>query len=70
MMSAETVTKLRGLTTAERLRLTLRMMREATPFLLSGSREQIGRRFERIRRENDERNRRMLEGLARSRNSQ
>jgi hypothetical protein len=70
MMSAETARKLREMTIAERLRMTLQMMREATPHLLAGTREQVDRRFELIRRENDERNRHMLEGLARARDKQ
>jgi hypothetical protein len=39
MMSAETVERLRRMTTAERLRMTLQMMREATSFLLAGTPE-------------------------------
>jgi hypothetical protein len=67
MMSAETVERIRRMTPSERLRMTLQMMREATPFLLSGSPEEIDRRFELIRRQNDDRNRRILEALARAR---
>jgi hypothetical protein len=43
------------------------MIREATPYLLQGTPEQVDRRFELLRRQNDERNRRMLEGIARTR---
>jgi hypothetical protein len=39
-------------------------MREAMPHLLAGPPEQVDRRFELIRRENDARNRAMLERLA------
>ena len=67
MMSPETVERLRQMTVSGRLRMTLQMMREATPQLLSGSRDEVARRFELIRRQNDDRNRRLLEGLARSR---
>jgi hypothetical protein len=69
MMSPETVERLRRMTPAERLRMTLQMMREATPFLLSGSAEEIERRFELLRRQNDDRNCRILEGLARARDA-
>jgi hypothetical protein len=67
MMSKETAEKIRQMTTAERLKLTLEMMRQATPYLLQGTPEEVDRRFELLRRENDERNRRMLEGIARTR---
>ena len=55
------------MTTAERLRMTLEMMRAATPALLQGTPEQVERRFQLLRMQNDERNRRMLEGIARTR---
>ena len=67
MMSRETAERYRRMSPSERLRLTLQMIREATPFLLQGTSEQIDRRFARLRIENDERNRRMLEGIARTR---
>lgn len=52
------------MTPGERLRLTLRAMRESLPYLLRGSEEVVRRRFERIRQENDERNKAMLTRLA------
>jgi hypothetical protein len=55
------------MTNAERLKLTLEMNREATAFLFKGTPEQVDRKFELIRRENDERNRNMLTALARTR---
>ena len=67
MMSRETGERYRAMTAAQRLRLTLEMMREATPFLLRGRDEQVDRRFELLRRQNDLRNLRMLEGAARTR---
>jgi len=67
MLSRETLEQYRRMTSSERLRLTLEMIREATPFLLKGTPEQVDRRFELLRRQNDERNRRMLEGIARTR---
>jgi len=67
MLSRETLEQYRRMTSSERLRLTLEMIREATPFLLKGTPEQVDRRFELLRRQNDERNHRMLEGIARTR---
>ncbi|HUY36037.1 MAG TPA: hypothetical protein VMV69_25080 [Pirellulales bacterium] len=56
----------RSMTPGERLQLTLRMIDEAMPFLFAGPADVVSRRFELIRRQNDERNRLMLEGIARS----
>jgi hypothetical protein len=67
MMSRETAERYRRMTPAERLRLTLEMTEEAVPYLLRGTPEQVARRFELLRRQNDDRNRRMLEGIARTR---
>jgi hypothetical protein len=66
MMSPETAECYRRMTPSERLRLTLQMIREATPFLLRGTPEQVDRRFELLRLQNDARNRSMLEGIART----
>ena len=68
MMSPETAQRYRRMTPSERLRLTLKMIREATPFLLRGTPEQVDRRFELLRLQNDRRNRCMLEGIARTKN--
>jgi len=54
------------MTTSERLQLTLEMIRKNTPYLLLGTPEQVDRKFELLNRQNDDRNRRILEGLARS----
>ena len=70
MLSEETLEEYRSMTNAERLKLTLQMIRDATPFLLQGTPEQVDRRFELLRRQNDERNRRMLTGIARTREPQ
>jgi len=67
MLSRETLEMYRRMTTTERLRLTLEMIRENTPYLLRGTPEQVDRRFELLRRQNDERNLRMLTGIARTR---
>ncbi len=67
MLSRETLNQYRRMTNSERLRLVLQMIEEQTPYLLQGTPQQVARRFERLRRENDERNRRMLEAIARTR---
>ncbi len=69
MLGRETLERYRHMTPSERLGLTLEMIREATPYLLRGTPEQVDRRFELLRRQNDERNRRMLAGIARTRES-
>jgi hypothetical protein len=67
MLSREALNAYRQMTNAERLELTLEMSRQATSFLLKGTPEQVARKFELIRRENDERNRNMLAAIARTR---
>jgi len=64
MVSRETIAAYRQMSPGERLALTLQAMRESLPYLLQGPADVVDRRFALIRRENDERNRRMLEGLA------
>ena len=49
---------------SERMVLTLRAIRESMPYLLIGSPEVVDRRFALLRKDNDERNRLMLEKLA------
>ncbi len=66
MMSRETAERYRRMTPSERLKLTLEMIRENTPYLLQGPPEVVERRFQLLRLQNDERNRRMLEGIART----
>ena len=66
MMSRETAEQWRRLTNGDRLRIVLEMIRESTPDLLRGDPAVVDRRFELLRRQNDERNRRMREGFARS----
>jgi hypothetical protein len=65
MLSKETLESYRRMTLGQRLELVLQMMRENTPYLFVGTPEQVDRKFELIRRENDARNRGILEGLAR-----
>jgi hypothetical protein len=69
MLSAETLERYRQMSDGDRLRLTLELIRENTPYLLEGPPEVVRRRFELLRRENDLRNQRMLEGIARTRTS-
>jgi hypothetical protein len=64
-MSREAAEANRRLTPSERLRITLQMIEESIPFLLQGTPEEVDRRFELLRRENDIRNHNMLAGLAR-----
>lgn len=66
MLSRETLERYRRMTGAERLQLTLQMIRGNTPALLEGSSDVVARRFERLRRENDARNQNMLTAIART----
>lgn len=64
MLHRAALERYRRMTTAERLMLAMEMTDEATPYLLRGTPEQVDRRFELLRRQNDDRNRRILEGIA------
>jgi hypothetical protein len=70
MLSKETLERYRRMTPGERLKLTFEMIRESTPWLLYGPPDVVDRRFELLRRQNDDRNHRMLEVIARSRTTQ
>jgi len=67
MVDKHTREEYRRMTTSQRLAITLQMMREDIPRLLLGTLEGVDRRFELIRQENDERNRKMLTAIARTR---
>lgn len=67
MLHPETLEAYRRMTPSERLQLTLEMTRENGPRMFRGTSEQIERRFEILRIQNDDRNRRMLEAIARTR---
>ena len=69
MLSDETLDRYRRMTPGERLALSFRLTEEATPHLFAGTPEQVQRRFELLHRQNEERNRRMLEGISRTRRS-
>jgi hypothetical protein len=66
MLGRETLERYRRMTPGERLALTFRMTDEATPYLFAGTPEQVKRRFELLRLQNDQRNQRILEGIARA----
>ncbi|MFO7902228.1 MAG: hypothetical protein ACQESR_19800 [Planctomycetota bacterium] len=53
------------MTPGQRLQMTCEMIRENTPHLFFGTPDEVQRKFDLLRRENDERNRRILEGIAR-----
>lgn len=67
MLHPETLEMYRWMTPSEKLQLTLDMIRENAPRMFRGTPEQIDRRFEILRIQNDDRNRRMLEAIARTR---
>ena len=69
MLHPETLEAYRRMTPSQRLQITLEMIRENTPRLFAGTEEQIDRRFEILRQQNDDRNQRMLEAIARDRKS-
>ena len=68
MLSRETLEAYRRMTTGQRLEITLEMMRPNMERMFSGTPEMVDRRFELLRRQNDERNRRMLTAIALTRN--
>jgi len=67
MLHPETLEAYRRTTPSERLQLTLEMTRENGRRMFRGTSEQIERRFEILRIQNDDRNRRMLGAFARNR---
>lgn len=67
MLHPESLEIYRRMTPSERMTVTLDMIRENTPRMFEGTQEQIDRRFEILRRQNDDRNRRMLEAISRTR---
>jgi hypothetical protein len=67
MLSRETLEAYRRMTTSQRLEIALEMMRSNMDRMFNGPPEIVDRRFELLRRQNDERNRRMLAAFARTR---
>jgi hypothetical protein len=57
------------MTPGERLAIALRLTDEATPYLFSGTPQQVERKFELLRRQNNERNERILAGIARAKHN-
>lgn len=69
MMHPETLAAYRRMSPSERLKLTLQMTRENGRAMFQGTPEQVERRFEIIHKQNEDRNYRMLEAIARTRDS-
>jgi hypothetical protein len=69
MLSPESIEIYRRMTPGQRMKMTLEMIEENWPALFRGPKELVDRRFELLRRENDERNRRMLTAIAMTRKS-
>jgi hypothetical protein len=67
MLSDESLECYRRMTTSERFQLVEEMIHVETPYLLRGTLEQVDRRFELLRRQNDQRNFLMLSAIARTR---
>ena len=70
MLSRESLEEYRRMTIAERSVIVMQMIRDGQKALLSGPSEVVDRRFELLRRQNDEGNRRMLEAIARTRKAE
>lgn len=66
MFSPETLEAYRRMTPSRRLEIALEMMRPNMERMFAGTPEIVDRRFELLRRQNDERNRRMLSAFART----
>ena len=67
MLSKESLECYRRMTLSEKLQLVEEMIHVETPYLLCGTPEQVDRRFELLRRQNDERNFLILSAIARTR---
>lgn len=67
MLSRESHEQWARLDLGQRLKIVLRMIRESQADLSRGPPDVVARRFELLRRQNDERNRRMLTAIARTR---
>lgn len=67
MLSPETLESYRRMTPGERLQLTFRLMRGCDRALCTGTAEQVNRKFDLLRRENQFRNENMLKAIAATR---
>ncbi len=66
MLSPETLAAYREMSVSDRMAFVLELITAEAPHLLDGVPEVVDRRFELLRRQNEDRDRRMLEGIARS----
>lgn len=66
MLSDEQLAAYRRMTPGQRLALTFEMLDWSFSQLLRGPKEVVDRRFELLNRQNEERTRNMLDGLARA----
>ncbi len=66
MLSRDTLEAYRRMTASQRLEITLEMMRPNMERMFAGTPDMVDRRFELLRRQNDDRNRRMLIAIART----
>lgn len=69
MLHPETLEAYRRMTPSERLQLTVEMTRENARNMFHGTPAQVERRFEIVRAQNDDRNKRMLTAIARTRSN-
>jgi len=67
MLHKDTLESYRRMTPGQRLQMTLEMIRGSEPFLFHGTADQVDRKFELLRRQNDDRSRRMLAAITRTR---
>ena len=69
MLSRETLEAYRQMTPGQRLEIALELMRPNTERMFAGTPEMVDRRFELLRRQNEDRNCRMLAAIARTGNA-
>jgi hypothetical protein len=66
MLGRETLEAYRQMTPGQRLEIALEMMRPNMKRMFAGTPEMVERRFELLRRQNEDRNRRMLAAISRT----
>ncbi len=67
MLHPETLAAYRRMTPSEKMSVTMQMMRENAQRFFSAPSDVIEKRLEILRKQNDDRNQRMLEAIARTR---
>lgn len=67
MLSQESLDELRRMVPGQRLEMAFRMTEEQLVFMVEGDEEVVARRFEMLRRENEQRTKNMLTAIARTR---